>query len=101
MELRSLLKIRTNEAEQQLIRNELGKEMLKLLAHDLDMKDCDKTNAYQCSGYAKKEMIRKYGEANKVEASKEITLAKDVVDNTFIQMNNLLRRMTINVLEKR
>ena len=74
--------------------------MLKLLAHDLDMKDCDKNNAYQCSGYAKKLMIKKYGEANMTEANKSITLTKDVVDNTFIQMNCLLQRMQVNALGK-
>ena len=81
IELSSALKVRTNEAEQLLIRHELGKEMHKLLAHDLDMKDCDKSNAFQCSGFAKKLMIKKYGEANMTEANKSITVAKDVVEN--------------------
>ena len=95
IELNSALKIRTTEAEQKIIRQELGLEFLKLLAHDLVLEGCDKMNSFQIAQHAKGLMIKKHEEANKQEAGKSVKTAKDVTDNTFIKNNGLLQRMQV------
>ena len=62
------------------------------------MKGCEKMNSFQCSGFAKGLMIKKYEEANQAEADKSIKVAKDVTENTFIQMNGLLQRMQVTAM---
>ena len=98
IELNSALKIRTNEAEQKIIRQEMGLEFLKLLAHDLVLDGCDKMNSFQIAQHAKGLMIKKHEEANKQEAGKSVKTAKDVTDNTFIKNNGLLQRMQVTAL---
>ena len=91
---------RISEAEQKQIRADLENEHLKLLGHDLDLKDCTKSNAWEISAFAKDKMIKNYYDSNKDAAEKKCNTAKEVVDNKFVQAHNLLLRMTINAMGK-
>jgi hypothetical protein len=91
---------RISEAEQKQIRADLENEHLKLLGHDLDLKDCTKSNAWEISAFAKDKMIKNYYNSNKDAAEKKCNTAKEVVDNKFVQAHNLLLRMTINAMGK-
>jgi hypothetical protein len=91
---------RISEAEQKQIRADLENEHLKLLGHDLDLKDCTKSNAWEISAYAKDMMIKNHYNSNKDVAEKTCNTAKEVVDNKYVQAHNLLLRMTVNAMGK-
>jgi hypothetical protein len=93
-------KNRVSEAEQKQVRADLENEYLKLLGHDLDLKDCNKSNAWEISAFAKDKMIKNYYSSNKDAADKKCDTAKEVVDNKYVQAHNLLIRMTINAMGK-
>ena len=91
---------RVSEAEQKQVRADLENEHLRLLGHDLDLSDCNKSNAWEISAYAKDKMIKNYYSNNKDAADKKCDTAKDLVDNKYVQGHNLLVRMTINAMGK-
>ena len=72
---------RLNEAEQKIIRNDLSMEHLRLLAHDLDLKTCNKNNAWEIAAFPKTIMIMNHYHANKDEADKKQNTAKEIADN--------------------
>ena len=91
---------RIAEAEQKVIRNDLSQEHLRLLAHDLDLKACNKNNAWEIAAYAKQEMIKNHYLANKAEADKTPGTAKEAADNSYLQAHSLMQRMTLTAMGK-
>jgi hypothetical protein len=73
------------EAEQKQIRADLENKHLKLLGHDLDLQDCNKTNAWEISAFAKDKMIKNHYENNTAEADKKCNTAKKLADNKYMQ----------------
>ena len=94
-------KAKTSTLEQNQIRAAMENEHLKVIANDLDLKDCNKTNAWDISAYAKDKMIKNYYEANKEAADKTVTSPKEMVENRYVLTNNLLVRMTVNAMGKK
>ena len=91
---------RLNEAEQKIIRNDLSMEHLRLLAHDLDLKTCHKNNAWEIAAFAKSIMIKNHYQANKEEADKKPSTAKEIADNSYLQAHSLMQRMTVTAMGK-
>jgi hypothetical protein len=91
---------RINEAKQKQIRADLVNEHLKLLGHDLDLQDCNKTNAWEISAFAKDKTIKNHYKNNTAEANKKCNTAKELADNKYMQAHNLLLRMTCNAMGK-
>ena len=91
---------RLNEAEQKIIRNDLSLEHLRLLAHDLDLKTCKKNNAWEIAAFAKNIMINNHYLANKDEADKKPSTAKEIADNSYMQAHSLMQRMTLTAMGK-
>jgi hypothetical protein len=91
---------RVSENEQKSIRRDLENEHLKLIGHDLDLKDCDKKTGWEISTFARTVLNKNWYEANKNLADKAVTSAKDVADNIYILGHNLMSRMTVTALGK-
>jgi hypothetical protein len=92
--------LRVSENEQKSIRRDLENEHLKLIGHDLNLKDCDKKTGWEISTYAKTVLNKNWYEANKILADKTVTSAKDVAENSYILGHTLLSRMTVTALGK-
>jgi hypothetical protein len=92
--------VRVSETEQKIIRTDLENEHLKLIGHDLDLKDCVKKTGWEISTFARTVLNKNWYEANKIVADKTVTLAKDITDNIFIQGHNLMSRITVTALGK-
>ena len=86
--------------EQNQIRAAMENEHLKIIANDLDLKDCNKTNAWDISAFAKDKMIKNFYEINKEAADKAVTSPKEMVENKYVLTHNLLVRMTVNAMGK-
>ena len=93
-------KEKISENEQKLIRADLEKEHLKLLGHDLNLENCTKTNAWEISNFARKEMIKNYAAKHPEEASRSCTTGKEISENVYLQAHNLISRMTITAMGK-
>ena len=93
-------KSRTSTVEQNQIRAAMENEHLKIIANDLDLKDCNKTNAWDISAFAKDRMVKNYYEANRDAADKAVTSPKEMVENRYVLTHNLLVRMTVNAMGK-
>jgi hypothetical protein len=91
---------RVSENEQKSIRRDLENEHLKLIGHDLDLKECDKKTGWEISTFARTVLNKNWYEANKILADKAVTSAKDVADNIYILGHNLMSRMTVTALGK-
>ena len=91
---------RIAETEQKIIRNDLSQEHLRLLAHDLDLKNCNKNNAWEIAAFAKNEMFKNHYLANKSEADKKPSTAKEAADNSYLQAHSLMQRMTLTAMGK-
>ena len=65
-------KEKISENEQKLIRADLEKEHLKLLGHE----HCTKTNAWEISNFARKELIKNFAAKHPEEANKTVPLGR-------------------------
>ena len=93
-------KAKISENEQKLIRADLEKEHLKLLGHDLNLEHCTKTNAWEISNFARKELIKNYAAKHADEANKKCSTGKEISENVYLQAHNLITRMTITAMGK-
>ena len=83
-----------------IISIDLENEHLKLVGHDLDLKDCDKKTGWEISTFAKTAMIVNWYKANKDQANTAHTTAMSLTGNTFILGHSLLTRRTVTALGK-
>ena len=91
---------RINEAEQKIIRADLEKEHLRLLGHDLNLENCQKTNTWEIGNYARAELIKNFAKTHPNEVTKNCTSGKDISENAYIKAHNLISRMSINAMAK-
>ena len=92
--------VRVSENEQKSIRKDLEDEHLKIIGHDLDLKECSKKTGWEIAQFARTVLNKNWHESNKILADKAVTTAKDITDNIFIQGHNLMSRITVTALGK-
>ena len=92
--------VRVSETEQKIIRTDLENEHLKLIGHNLDLKECVKKTGWEIATFARTVRNKNWYESNKIVADKAVTSAKDITDNIYIQGHNLMSRITVTALGK-